>query len=63
MGRPAARPNAGDSSEALSSRERQVQPLVAGGQSNPLIAERLRISVRTVEVHRLPVKVRIPNQL
>lgn len=27
-------------------------PLVASGQSNPLIAERLRISVRTVEVHR-----------
>lgn len=26
--------------------------LVASGQSNPLIAERLRISVRTVEVHR-----------
>jgi len=46
------RPNTGDPIEALSSRERQVLQLVAGGQSNPLIAERLRISVRTVEVHR-----------
>ena len=45
-------PKAGDPIEALSSRERQVLQLVASGQSNPLIAERLRISVRTVEVHR-----------
>jgi len=29
-----------------------VLQLVASGQSNPLSAERLRISVRTVEVHR-----------
>ena len=46
------RPNTDDPIEALSSRERQVLQLVASGQSNLLIAERLRISVRTVEVHR-----------
>jgi two-component system response regulator NreC len=46
------RPNPADPIEALSSRERQVLQLVASGHSNPLIAERLQISVRTVEVHR-----------
>jgi len=39
------RPNTDDPIEALSSRERQVLQLVASGQSNLLIAERLRISV------------------
>ncbi len=53
MGQPAAAaPTPAIRSTALSSRERQVLQLVASGQSNPLIAERLRISVRTVEVHR-----------
>jgi PAS domain S-box-containing protein len=46
------RPNTADPLAALSSRERQVLQLIANGHSNPLIAERLRISVRTVEVHR-----------
>lgn len=46
------RPNNDDPIAALSSRERQVLQLVVSGQSNPLIAERLGISVRTVEVHR-----------
>ncbi len=46
------RPTNDDPIEALSSRERQVLQLVASGHSNPLIAERLQISVRTVEVHR-----------
>jgi two-component system, NarL family, response regulator NreC len=46
------RPNGGDPIAALSSRERQVLQLVASGQPNLLIAERLKISVRTAEVHR-----------
>ena len=46
------RTNAGDPIEVLSSRERQVLQLVASGQSNPLVAQQLKISVRTVEVHR-----------
>jgi two-component system response regulator NreC len=46
------RPNSTDPIEALSTRERQVLQLVANGHSNPLVAERLQISVRTVEVHR-----------
>jgi DNA-binding NarL/FixJ family response regulator len=50
--RPAHRPNTAVPIEALSTRERQVLQLVANGHSNPLIAKRLRISVRTVEVHR-----------
>jgi DNA-binding CsgD family transcriptional regulator len=36
----------------LSPRERQVLHLVAGAQTNKEIAERLSISVKTVEVHR-----------
>ncbi len=46
------RPNTSDPIDALSSRERQVLQLIANGHSNTLIAERLQISVRTVEVHR-----------
>ena len=46
------RPTIVDPIEALSSRERQVLQLIANGHSNLLIAERLQISVRTVEVHR-----------
>jgi DNA-binding NarL/FixJ family response regulator len=45
-------PNTIEPLEALSSRERQVLQLIANGHSNPLIAERLQLSVRTVEVHR-----------
>ncbi|MEB2348966.1 MAG: response regulator [Comamonadaceae bacterium] len=40
---------------ALTERERAVMDLVLEGLSNRLIAERLEISVRTVEVHRARV--------
>lgn len=38
--------------DALSPREREVLKLFAQGYTNPQIAERLKISVRTVEGHR-----------
>jgi len=39
----------------LTEREREVMRLVIEGRPNKLIAERLSISVRTVEVHRARV--------
>lgn len=38
--------------ESLTNRERDIAELVAQGLTNRLIAERLSIAVRTVEVHR-----------
>ena len=47
----------------LSSRERQVLQMVAEGNNNKYIAERLGISIRTVDVHRahLKNKLKIDN--
>jgi two-component system response regulator FixJ len=38
--------------ESLTDRQREVMALAAAGQSNKEIANRLRISARTVEIHR-----------
>jgi len=53
-----------DAYEALTTREREVLQLAAEGQSNPEIADRLGISVRTVETHRanLMTKLALHNQ-
>jgi len=40
---------------ALTPRERQVMALVVAGQPNKVIAHRLKIAVRTVEIHRAHV--------
>lgn len=44
-----------DSTEILTTRERQILKLIADGFTNRLIGERLCISVKTVETHRLNV--------
>lgn len=44
-----------DSSERLSSREREVLQLVAEGLTNKEVAARLGISVKTVETHRATI--------
>ncbi|MBN8595601.1 MAG: response regulator transcription factor [Anaerolineae bacterium] len=53
-----------DPYELLTARERQVLHLAAEGHSNPEIAERLVIGVRTVETHRsnLMNKLSLKNQ-
>ncbi len=45
-------PSSGHQKRPLSRRELEVLRLIADGNSNKLIAERLGISVRTVETHR-----------
>ena len=53
-----------DPYDMLTPRERQVMQMAAQGMSNPEIAERLMLSVRTVEMHRahLLKKLNLNNQ-
>jgi DNA-binding CsgD family transcriptional regulator len=46
----------------LTSRERETLVLLAEGQSNKAVAERLGISVRTVEGHRARVMLKLQLQ-
>lgn len=45
--------------EALSKREKEILPLVAMGYNNKEIAERLFISVKTVEVHKANLRKKL----
>ncbi|MGI5238028.1 LuxR C-terminal-related transcriptional regulator [Dactylosporangium sp. CA-139066] len=45
--------------DALSPRERDVLTLLAGGHTNAEIAQRLSISLRTVETHRANLRARL----
>lgn len=47
-----AEPDLGDALEVLTLREREVLQLIAEGNTNAAVAEKLSISVRTVEAHR-----------
>ena len=49
--------------EALTSREHEILQLICGGLKNKEIAQRLKISVKTVEAHRANMmkKVRVSN--
>jgi len=53
----------GESSRALTKREKEILSLVINGVSNSVIAEQLEISVRTVENHRANIlrKVGVKN--
>jgi DNA-binding NarL/FixJ family response regulator len=48
-----------DTFDALSAREREVLQLIAEGHTNAAIAERLVLSVRTVESHRARVMAKL----
>ena len=50
-----ARPDEGSVFRTLTSREREIVQLLAEGQSNKEIANKLSISVKTVETHRATV--------
>ena len=49
------RPPCASTSERLTPREREVMTLVVEGQPNKAIAHRLKIALRTVEIHRARV--------
>lgn len=53
-----------DSLDVLSPREREVLQLIAEGNANAAIAEKLTLSVRTVEAHRAHImsKLRFNSQ-
>jgi DNA-binding NarL/FixJ family response regulator len=55
-GGPAARPGHSDPIERLSNRELQVLSLIGRGQSSREAADRLGLSVKTVETHRQSLK-------
>jgi len=45
--------------ETLSRREREIVSLIADGQTNKEIADRLCISVKTVETHRYKIMTKL----
>jgi DNA-binding NarL/FixJ family response regulator len=53
-----------DLPDSLSTREREVLQLIAEGNTNAVIAEKLSLSVRTVEAHRAHImtKMRFHSQ-
>jgi two-component system response regulator NreC len=44
---------------SLSKREKEILPLIALGNNNKQIAERLFISVKTVEVHKANIRKKL----
>jgi len=53
------RPRGGAATHSLTEREREVLVLLCEGYTNRAIAERLRLSVRTVESHRANLMVKL----
>ena len=56
---PEPKPVTDDSYESLSPREREALRLIALGHTNREIADMLRLSVKTVEVHRARVMAKL----
>jgi DNA-binding NarL/FixJ family response regulator len=59
-----ANADTGDSLSVLSAREREILQLIAEGNTNTAIAQKLTLSVRTVEAHRAHImtKMRFSSQ-
>ncbi|AZG07344.1 LuxR family transcriptional regulator [Pigmentiphaga sp. H8] len=49
----------GERGKSLTPREREVMDLLVEGRANKVIADRLGISIRTVEVHRARVLAKL----